>query len=387
MAAFCTAPAQSLGMVRNLLASVDCNVQSVTQSGYQAVTAPDSQLALALTALMTIYVAVFGLRLLLGVAPLRIGDLTMTAIKLGVVLVLATSWPTYQQLVFDTLFHGPEQVASAMMSGVQSPDLGWRGNVFDALQSAYDQMQAAAAFFTRIATPTASPLTGGPAFAALALNLSSFLTLFISLGLILTAKIVLGLMLALGPVFVACLLFDGTRGVFEGWLRAVLAFAFLPMFATLALVIQLTLLAPHLQALAKMPLTGQPNLPAATAVLVLTLVAAMVSLAGVIGLFIVAIGFKLPAAARLVTQAAPAANVSPAVGAPATAPLFQPRIVSVSAAAAAMDRRDLRIEQEDSPRRFTMGPGAEPFSRAEAQQYYRRSRQPRRSAGSARRDK
>ena len=73
--------------------------------------------------------------------------------------------------------------------------------------------------------------------------------LFTTLGVVLAAKIVLGLLLALGPVFVAFLLFDSTRGVFEGWLRAALAFAFMPLFATLALVLQLTLLEPYLLAL------------------------------------------------------------------------------------------------------------------------------------------
>ncbi len=277
---FCAAPLHDADNFRAILDSVDCNVRSVTQSGYQAVSAPDSQLALALSALMTIYVAIFGLRLLLGLAPLRVGDLTVTGIKLGAVLALATSWPTYQQVVFDALFRGPEQLAASMLSAIQPQDSILRGNPFDGLQIAFDQLQAAAAFFTHISPPAASPFTGGASFAALALNLSSYLTVFTTLGLILSAKIVLGLLLALGPLFVAFLLFESTRGIFEGWLRAVLGFAFMPLFATLALVVQLTFLAPHLLALAQMVASGQPDLPAATAIFILTLVAALVSMAG-----------------------------------------------------------------------------------------------------------
>jgi type IV secretion system protein VirB6 len=383
MAAFCPAP-HTLGMVRDLLDSVDCNVRFVTERGYQAVSAPDSQFAFALTALMTIYVAVFGLRLMLGIAPLRVGDLTVMAIKFGAVLALATSWPTYQQIVFDTLFHGPEQLGASMMAAIQPPDSALRGNPFDDLQIAFDQMQAGAAFFTRISSPVASPLTGGTAFAALALNFASYLIMFTSLGLVLTAKIVLGLLLALGPLFVAFLLFDGTRGIFEGWLRAILGFAVLPLFATLALVVQLTLLVPHLVALAQMVSTGQPNLPVATAILILTLVAAMVSLAGIIGLFIVAIGFKLPDMAR--HAGAPPRDATVLSGASATNLSLQPRIAAISSAAAALERRDLRLESGETPRRLNLGADAEMSRPTVFHRHYRRSAQPRYSAGSMRRN-
>ena len=81
---------------------------------------------------------------------MRVGDLTVTALKIGLVLALATSWPTYQQVVFDTLFRGPEQIAASMMGAMQPPNSQLRGNPFDGLQIAYDQLQAAAAFFVRI---------------------------------------------------------------------------------------------------------------------------------------------------------------------------------------------------------------------------------------------
>ena len=386
MAAFCV-PSHDLGLVQDLLGSVDCNVRFVTESAYQAISAPDSQLALALTALMTIYVGVFGLRLLLGLAPLRIGDLTVTAIKLGVVLALATSWPTYQQLVFDTLFRGPEQIAQSIMTVMQSQDSLLRGNPFDGLQNAFDRLQAAAAFFARISSPVASPLAGGVSFAALALNLASFLMLFTTLGLILTAKIVLGLLLALGPLFVAFLLFDSTRGIFEGWLRAALGFALLPLFTTLALVAQLTLLAPHLLALADTITSGKPDLSAATAVLLLTLVAAMVSFAGVIGLFIVALGFKLPGATQARDAGSSDSTTLSDAAAPGSLSLAQPRVASVSAASTALDRRDIRLESSETPRRLRLGSADDNVRRSAVHRHYRRSVQPPRNASNARRDK
>jgi type IV secretion system protein VirB6 len=381
MALIC-APAPEMGLVQGLLSSVDCHVSGLTEIGYRAVSGPQSQIGLALTALMTIYVAVLGLRLMLGLAPLRIGDVTLTALKLGLVLALATNWPVYQRLVFDTLFHGPEQLAASMMGAIQPSDSVLRGNPFEALQVAYDQLQAAAAFFTRLSAPGASPLTGGAPFAALSMNLASYVMMMTTLGIVLSAKIVLALLLALGPVFVALLLFDATRGVFEGWLRAALAFALAPLLATLALAVTLTLIEPHLIALARMRLTSEPDLAAATSILMLVMISAAVSLAGLLAVGLIAAGFRLPHRARA------SAEVSGAIGASRVIEPLQSRAASVAAAAAAMERRDLRLIEGQSPRRMSFAPQVQPAGAPSVPlgQAYRRPAQPRRSAGAARRD-
>ena len=394
MAGFCPTPSDDLGLVRTLLQSVDCNVHAVSVSGYQVVSGPNSQLGLALTAMMSIYVAVFGIRLLLGLAPLRVGDLTVTAIKLGVVLALATSWPTYQQVVFDTLFLGPEQLASSMIRAMQPPDSALGGNPFDGLQVVYDQLQASAAFFARSSVPGASPLTGGSPFAAFALTCASFLTMMTTLGVVLAAKIVLGLLLALGPLFIAFLLFDSTRGLFEGWLRAALTFAFLPLFAILALVVHLTLVEPYLLALIRMTASNKPDLAAATGILVLSMVGTGVSLAGVIAIFVVMTGFRLPwRAARPAEAGAVSAGASAVTTYPvpvlAAQPL-QPRIAAVSAAAASLERRDMLLNNVNTPSRLHLrsesGADAGMPERSSAQTY-RRSAQPGRASSVRRRDR
>jgi len=93
MAALCGTGTRELGLVKDLLDSTDCHVRVLTEIAYGALSGPDSEFPLILTVLMTIAVALFGLRLLLGFSPLKVGDLTLTAIKFGIVLALATSWP------------------------------------------------------------------------------------------------------------------------------------------------------------------------------------------------------------------------------------------------------------------------------------------------------
>src|SRR5699024_9265543 len=46
-----------------------------------------------------------------------------------------------------------------------------------------------------------------------------------ALGGFAAVRLVAGLLLALGPFFIAFLLFDGTRGLFEGWVRGLAAAA------------------------------------------------------------------------------------------------------------------------------------------------------------------
>ncbi len=143
----------------------------------------------------------------------------------------------------------------------------------------------------------------------------------------------LGLLLALGPLFIALMLFDSTRGLFEGWLRASLGFALAPLTATLALSLALAMLAPSLRQLEALRDFNTPAPGVAFGVLVLAIVFAAVAAGLLIAGGIIAGGFRLPAltlAARGETQAAAAPHRE--------APVL-PRAARTAAAIAAQDRR------------------------------------------------
>ncbi|MDH4386796.1 MAG: type IV secretion system protein [Caulobacter sp.] len=400
----CPAAGPETGLVESLLGSVECNVLNMAEAGYGAISRPGSPVSAALTILLTLYIGVLGFRLMIGRAPLRIDDLTMTVLKIGAVLALATSWPTYQQLVFDTLFRGPEQLGAGMLGAIQPGESRLGGAPLEGLQTAYDEMQASAAYLTqKTAATQVSPFQGGAGFGAFALNLSSFMVLMTTLGVILTAKIVLGLLLALGPIFVAFLLFDVTRGLFEGWLRAAIAFALAPMLAVLCLVGQLVLLEPHLVRLAEARAAGVVDLGPTSSILLLSMIFSGVALSLGVAVGMVAAGFRLPNRA----DRQPVADVdvggsrevsrqgdSQAATSSRTIETQAPaRATAIAAAAAAMERRDARQpdgEPATGRRTVTLrsdvktagGPQASP----PLGQTYRRTAQPRRAASSVRRD-
>ena len=363
MAGSCPAPAPEDPLVQSLIGTVDCNVQGLVHTGYTAIFQPGGAIAGLLTMLLTLYVAIMGYRLLLGQSQLRVSDFALNAVKLGVVIALATQWDTYQTVVYDLLFRGPQQLAGAIASAVHPDSTLLHGDVFDGLQTAFDELSGFGAGYASHAPASASPLLGGAGFGALLLTSSASVLLLSTLGVLLVAKIVLGLLLAVGPLFIALLLFESTRGVFEGWLRASLAFAFAPLATTVLLGIALTMLEPSLIQMDELQKQQIYTLAPAYSVMMLILVFAGVSAGALIAGGMIALGFRLPGA--LQPGSAPTAATSTVR--PENVVLSQSRAARVAAAATALDRRDTNTalirEDRSSDRRTTLAAAPERAAR------------------------
>lgn len=389
--AFCTVLDPQAGLVAGLMHTVDCNVRAVSTGSYGLLSQAGSPFQLVLTAMLTLYVAFIGYRMLIGHAPLRVGELTVSVIKIGVILTLATSWNAYQAAVHDFLFNGPQQLAAGLLQAAQPADSLFRGNPFAGLQITYDELVSDAAMFVRLAGPSAQANLGGPAFGAFALTTASQILLIGTLGVFLAAKVVLGLLLAVGPIFIALFLFEATRGVFEGWLRATLACALVPIVVTLALALQLTMLEPSLLAMARLREAGQVDLNMATGVFVLTLVFAGVLALGGIAMGMIAAGFRLDFGSGAVVRE----TAQPAAEASREAAVVPQRAMAVANAVAAQERREGRAEfaimattpaaeRAAAPR--DRPEGAQRFAAAPLGQSYRRRALPRAGAATARRN-
>ncbi len=337
---------------------VDCNVQTLVQTGYGTIFAPSGVFAGVLTVLLTLYVALIGYQLLLGRSQLNITDYALTAVKLGAVVALATQWGTYQTVVYQALFFGPQQVANVVLHAFRANGNGFSGDVFDGLQRAFTDLTA----FSPATPPgvPATPVTGGPVaagagqlstlltkggFDSLLLLASAVILLLSSLGVLLAAKIVLGILLALGPIFIAMLLFDATRGLFEGWLRTSVAFALAPIIVTLMLGVALTLLEPWLEQVETMRDSNTYIPGVAFGVLILVMVFAAVALGLVGAAAAIAGGFKLPGAR---VRTAPGAGAGAVTAAVLREAALQPRAERVAASIAAQSQRDAALFARDA---------------------------------------
>jgi len=247
-----TCPRLSTGeaFLSTLLRHIDCQAQTIGAGGYQALADPGSPFALALTGLLTIFVALFGLRMMLGQTP-TVRDGVMAVVKIGVVLTIAASWPAYRTVVYDVVVQGPAQLSSALGRAAGLP--GRDSNLVNRLQDADASIIRLINYGTGrddlAVLPSSNPnepaqrtpIADNPALGwARVFFLSSTIAAFAAV------RLTAGVLLALAPLFAGLLLFNMARGLFVGWLRA-LVFALLASVATtMVLGVQLALLEPWL---------------------------------------------------------------------------------------------------------------------------------------------
>lgn len=246
--AVCPTPAGK-GMVSGVVETVDCNIRVLVHDTYRELVGPDTWFAAAFTGMLTIYIALLGYQLLFGRGGLRVTELPFAALKIGLILAFLTSWAAYQTLIFNFLFDGPNEIMKIMMKPLAQQGQSFNGDVMAGIEAAFGDLSGAAGLYGGMASPNANLLQGGPMLASGILWMSGITLLLVTLGLIIAAKIVLAFLLAVGPVFIGMLLFDQTRGVFEGWLRATITFALVPLAVSVFGAVMLMILAPFLDIL------------------------------------------------------------------------------------------------------------------------------------------
>ena len=315
--AVCPAPDSGLGLVRSVLETVDCHAQAYSQAGYLALTGPHSIFSTALTMLLTIYVAVTGIRLMFGLGAARLTDAPVIALKIGVILSLTLSWSTFQTLVFGLSSRAPLQIAQTIAEPARSGSSSLAHDPIAGLQVAYDQLGQDAALFGQMAGPNPQILRGGEAAAAEGLWKAQAGLFMSTVGVLAISSIAVGVLAAVGPIFIALFLFAETRGLFAGWLRALIAAALAPMLCWITTTVLLVAIEPWLVELARGRDAGTPDLQTATVVsaVIFIFCAAQAALMGGVGL--IASGFHLPVGRRAAAGPATAAAQAAVAASPA----------------------------------------------------------------------
>jgi type IV secretion system protein VirB6 len=241
------------GFIYSVLGFLDCQAQIIGARGWQALAAPGSTLAVMIMGFLTLFVALFGYRLLLGQGPdVRTG--VVAFVKIGIVFALATSWGAYSTLVYDVVNRGPAELAAEI--GTPSGLPGTRGDLVSRLDGA-DRAFVALTVLGEGRPP--QPVQGNqaidlsgvppqpyPGFNTYAIAASRMLFLISAITGLGGARLVAGLLLAVGPFFVAFLLFENTRSLFEGWVRVLAGAALAALGISIALAVELALIEPWL---------------------------------------------------------------------------------------------------------------------------------------------
>lgn len=424
MVGACPAFLPETEFLRRVLWMVDCQAQAIGQGGWQALAQPGSAVSLALAGVLTIFVGLFGYRLLYGDVP-NTRDLVLTAVKIGAVLALATSWPAFRTVVYDVALRGPAELAGTIGRPAGLP--GADGGLTYRLQNV-DNMIAELVYLgagrppnaEEVVTPTTAATSAqqqqqevarlrdiqqrprwNPAEEAKMLGQARTLYLTGAIGAYASVRLIAGLLLALGPFFALFLLFDSTRSLFEGWVRGLAGASFGALATSIVLGVQLSMLEPWMATViaTRRALIATPTVP--IELLVTNLVFGIVLLAVLIATARVAYSFRIPQALRLASSRvvdairapAPQPAIAGAAAEPAAGATERTRAVAIAEAVAATQRREALSPSAPAAQLAAAGAGGTgpreaPVSAAlPLGQSARRRTRGRVSSGAARRDR
>lgn len=259
------------------LAHIDCQAQTIGSFGFSALGDQASPTGQILTVLLVIFIAIFGLRLLLGYS-IDGRDVVTAILKIGIVLVMATSWPAYRTVVYNTVLHGPAEIASTIGAASELP--GANGGLVNRLQTIDNALLELTARGSGRLQPVRGTVSGDTLVEAfrpysvdddLAFGSARVAWLAGAIGSLAVVRIGAGLLLALAPIFAGLLLFASTRAWFMSWIQGLVVLALASLAITITLAVQTALMEPLLQSALNLRAAGYAVPAVPTELLVITL--------------------------------------------------------------------------------------------------------------------
>ncbi|WP_338242886.1 type IV secretion system protein [Aurantiacibacter hainanensis] len=224
------------------LRGVDCAASEMAQAAFNRLFSAEGSFGPALTILLTLWIAFLGFGLITGRMRLGLSSLTPRMVTLVLVITFATSWVAFQSVFWNLAVGAPDQIATVLMGTDGSATTIFADKLDVVMLSLMEASGGdAMANDTSIFSPPGLLWSGGT------------MLLLGTVGVLATCKIALAILMGLGPIFILLALFDGTRGLFVGWLKGVVLMALAPLFAVLGGSLMLELAIPVLSSLSANP--------------------------------------------------------------------------------------------------------------------------------------
>ena len=251
--------------VADALSKIDCLATDATSVSFGRLFGAHGSFQTALTIILTLYIALLAFNLLTGRSALRLSVLTPRMMTLGLVLTFATSWIAYQSVVWNLATGAPDEIASVLIGSDGSATVMFAQQ----LDGFFAAITDAAANITPAnpAVAAATPMLASPANI---LSLGALIMLLGTVGVLVVCRLALAALLIIGPVFIVLALFEGTRGLFEGWLKSVAMFALVPLLTVVMGSGALVAIAPMVAGLGQAG--GQIPLQTAVSILVASII-------------------------------------------------------------------------------------------------------------------
>jgi len=181
-----------------------------------------------LRAALVLYVILYGFAILRGAIAEPFIDFAVRSVKLAFIVLLVTG-AGYSEWVSRPLFEAMPAAIAQAVAGETASDAG----------EAFDQFLGRTGYLADKVAKKANALDWLPWLVSGAVLVIGALAAALGFGIVTLAKVALALLVALGPIFIACALFEATRRWFFGWLSQ--AVNYLVLFALIIAIFELVL--------------------------------------------------------------------------------------------------------------------------------------------------
>ncbi|WP_271894180.1 type IV secretion system protein [Candidatus Phyllobacterium onerii] len=195
---------------------------SGTSFSEQAYTVVGQEVMPLLQLMLVAYVAYYGLQLFLGTARIGVSEVVGRIVRMMIILALVSSWANFNNLLYQWINDTPEDVGRAILAasgtGITEPTNGL-SQIWRTANQAASTFAEQSGYFSIL-----------PSMIGVLIMVGAGIFIAVALAILILAKVMLWVLIGTAPIFIACMLFERTRGYGVGWFNQVLTYALIPLF-------------------------------------------------------------------------------------------------------------------------------------------------------------
>jgi type IV secretion system protein VirB6 len=184
------------------------------------------------------YVAYYGLQLFMGTARISVSEIIGRVVRMMLILALIDSWDYFNTFFYKWLNNTPEDVGRALLTatgtGITEPTNGL-SMIWKSANEAASAFAEQSGYFAVL-----------PSLVGIVVLIGALVFIAVALAILLLAKVMTWVLIGTAPIFIACMLFEETRGFGRSWFQQVLLYALIPMFVYVVAAFLITALDPEL---------------------------------------------------------------------------------------------------------------------------------------------